>query len=220
MEERASKTIEDYLLVLYVLQRDGEPVVGARLAELLNVSPPTVTNTLKRMARDGLLKHDPGIGPQLTAQGWSMAESVMRRHMMAEWMLSGLLPWSKLHDEAHRMEHAISPELEAALYKSYNSPRTCPHGNPLPGSDGAVDEWMPLTEVSEGRRVIFRRVHEFGEENPHVLSFLEENGICPGGEMLVLKVLPFNQTITVRAGGNDVPLGYTVARYIFVEAEA
>jgi DtxR family Mn-dependent transcriptional regulator len=217
MEERASKTIEDYLLVMYVLQRDGEAVVGARLAELLGVSAPTVTNTLKRMARDGLVQHDPGKGAQLTGQGWSMAASVMRRHMLAEWMLSGLLPWSKLHDEAHRLEHAISPELEAALYESYQSPRTCPHGNPLPGSDEPAAAWRPLTTVEEGCAVIFRRVHEFGEENPHVLSFLEENGICPGGEMTVVRILPFNQTITVRVGENEVPLGFTVARYIFVE---
>lgn len=217
MEERASKTIEDYLLVMYVLQRDGEAVVGARLAELLSVSPPTVTNTLKRMVRDGLVRHDPGKGAQLSEQGWFMAASVMRRHMLAEWMLSGLLPWSKLHDEAHRLEHAISPELEAALFESYHSPNTCPHGNPLPGSDDTLMPWEPLTKTEEGRTVVFRRVHEFGEDNPDVLAFLEEKGISPGRKITVMQILPFNQTITVRVGGEDVPLGFAVARYIYVE---
>ncbi|MHC1782549.1 MAG: metal-dependent transcriptional regulator [Anaerolineaceae bacterium] len=166
-----------------------------------------------------MFEHDPGKGPQLTEQGWAMATSVMRRHMLAEWMLSKLLPWSKLHDEAHKLEHAISPEVEAALFETYDAPKMCPHGNPLPGNEDVVASWPPLTMAEEGQKVIFRRVHEFGEDNPHVLSFLEENGICPGTEIKVKKILPFNQTITVEVGGGDVSLGFAVARYIFTEAD-
>lgn len=217
MSDRASATIEDYLNVLFILERDGEAVVGARLAELLCVTPPTVTNTLKRMARDGLVDHDTPRGPQLTDQGRSMAKSVMRRHMLAEWMLANLLPWSKLHEEAHKLEHAISTQVEEALIINLNSPRLCPHGNPLPGNEQEVSKWVPLTQTSEGDCVIFHRVHEFGEDNPHILAFLEENGICPGKEIDICKILPFNQTITVCIDKEEVSLGFAVARYVFVE---
>ena len=91
-----SATIQDYLSLIYVMERDGEPVVGAKLAELLEVTPPTVTNTLKRMTRDDLITMDKS-GTHLTEWGWNAARVVMRRHMLMEWMMVKTLPWSKLH---------------------------------------------------------------------------------------------------------------------------
>jgi DtxR family Mn-dependent transcriptional regulator len=214
-----SQTIEDYLSLIYVMERDAEPIVGARLAELMGVTPPTVTNTLKRMARDGLITMDGG-GTHLTSQGWDSAKDVMRRHMLMECMMLKMLPWSKLHGEAHNLEHAISPEAEAAVYEELGRPQTCPHGNPLPGCEAAVADWVALTQLSSGEKVIIRRIHELAEENPPLLAFLEEKKIMPGARAVVGEILPFNQTFGVEVNGQSVTLGFAVARYIFVERNA
>jgi len=214
-----SQTIEDYLSLIYVLERDGEPIVGARLAELLGVTPPTVTNTMKRMARDGLITMDEH-GTHLTPHGWDSAKDVMRRHMLMEWMMLKMLPWSKLHGEAHNLEHAISPEAEAAVYEELGRPKTCPHGNPLPGCEAAVAAWIPLTQLASGDKVTIRRIHELAEENPPLLAFLEEKRMIPGAKATIGEILPFNQTVSVQLNETLVTLGFTVARYIFVEKNA
>lgn len=214
-----SQTIEDYLSLIYVMERDGEPIVGARLAELMGVTPPTVTNTLKRMARDGLITMD-GSGTHLTPPGWDSAKDVMRRHMLMECMMLKMLPWSKLHGEAHNLEHAISPEAETAVYEELGRPQTCPHGNPLPGCEAAVADWVALTQLSSGEKVVIRRIHELAEENPPLLAFLEEKKIMPGAKAVIGEILPFNQTLAIEVDSQAVTLGSAVARYIFVERNA
>lgn len=211
-----SATIQDYLSLIYVMERDQEPIVGTRLAELLGVTPPTVTNTLKRMTRDGLLIMDKD-GTHLTETGWAEARVVMRRHMLTEWMMIKTLPWSKLHNEAHHLEHAISAMTEAALMEQLGHPKTCPHGNPLPGCEEAVAAWIPLTEIAVGKTVIIRRIHELAEENAPLLSYLEAKGITPGAKAVVTEILPFNQTIAIEVAAQWVTLGNAAARYIFVE---
>lgn len=219
MPEKYSPTIENYLGLLYVLDRDGEPAVGTRIAEQLGVSPPTVTNTLKRMVRDGLVEMDTSHLPHLTPSGCEAARSLMRRHMLAEWMLSHLLSWSKTHEEAHRFEHAISPELEEALIRELKSPALCPHGNPLPGYEDVVADWVPLIKIKAGSKGIVRRIHELAEDTPHVLSFLEEKKVEPGAPMKILENLPFNQTVTVEVASKTFAVGYAMAQYIFLELE-
>lgn len=211
-----SATIQDYLSLIYVMERDGEAVVGSRLAELLGVTPPTVTNTLKRMTRDGLITMDKG-GTHLTESGWEAARVVMRRHMLMEWMMLQTLPWSKLHGEAHHLEHAISAMTESTLLEQLGHPQTCPHGNPLPGCEAAVAAWVPLTQVAAGQTVIIRRIHELAEENAPLLEFLEQRGLMPGVLATVTEVLPFNQTITLEVNDQAVTLGNAAARYVFVE---
>src|SRR5512133_3181509 len=221
MSEKISTTIEDYLVTIFVLERDGEPVNGVRLAELLSVTPPTVTNTLKRMVRDGLVTMDPTHLPHLTPSGHAAASSVLRKHMLAEWMLTPMLSWSKLHKEAHELEHAISSEVEAALLVELKDPQVCPHGNPLPGHESAATGWIPLTEAPRDARGVIRRIHEFAENDATVLSYLEEKHIAPGQAISIEEILPFNQTITLRVGNapqdRTVSLNFTVARYIYFE---
>jgi DtxR family transcriptional regulator, Mn-dependent transcriptional regulator len=217
MSEKYSATIEDYLGIIFVLERDGEAVIGAHLAELLGVTPPTVTNTLKRMVRDGLITMDAESGTRLTEAGKLAAGSVMRKHMLAEWMLNRMVPWSNLHKEAHQFEHAISTEVEAALLEELHNPEVCPHGNPLPGYENVVSDWVPLTQTAAGQRGIVRRVHEFAEDNHAVLSFLEEKKIAPGQEILIKEILSFNQTVLVEVAGESVTLGFAVAQYIFID---
>jgi DtxR family Mn-dependent transcriptional regulator len=214
--EKLSTTIENYLSLMYVLDRDKEPVLGVRLAELLSVTPPTVTNTLKRMVRDKLITMDKN-GTRLTKAGKQSARTVLRRHMLTEWMMARMLPWSKLHEEAHNLEHAISSQVESALFEDLAHPQTCPHGNPLPGCEEAVSSWVPLTAISPDQVVIIKRVHELAEYNPALLAFLENKGLMPGAEVVVREVLPFNQTITLEVKGQDVTLGFASARYLFVE---
>ncbi len=217
MGEKISSTIEDYLGILFISERDGETVTGTRLAELLGVSTPTVTNTLKRMVRDGLITMDVNHCPHLTSHGTEMASKVMRKHMLAEWMLIRMLSWSKVHNEAHGFEHTISDEVEQALMADLKQPMTCPHGNPLPGNEDAVSAWVPLTGLTPGNQVIIRRIHELAEDMPDLLAFLEEKHIEPGQPVTVREVLPFNQTVTLDVLGDQVTLGFATAKYIFAE---
>jgi DtxR family Mn-dependent transcriptional regulator len=213
-----SSTIQDYLSLIFVLERDQEPVVGARLAELLKVTPPTVTNTLKRMVRDGLItmgKH----GAHLTAAGRRSARTVLRRHMLTEWMMVGRLPWSRLHLEAHNLEHAISAESEKALLEELGHPQTCPHGNPLPGSEAAVAAWVPLVNVHEHEKVTIRRIHELAEQNVELMAFLESRDVRPGKTATIREILPFNQTVTLDIGGKTATLSFASARNVFVERQ-
>jgi DtxR family Mn-dependent transcriptional regulator len=215
---RPTATIEDYLVLFLILERDNVPVVGARLAELMNVSPPTVTNTLQRMARDGLILFNDPKGTVLTDMGMQAARSVMRRHMLSEWLVARMVGWSKAHDQAHDMEHVISAELEAALLQDLKNPQTCPHGNPLPGFEQVVEKWKPLTEFNPGEKVIVRRVHELAEDTSGVLPFLEEKHVLPGVHAEITEKLPFNQTMTLKLEqGQLVTLGFGVARYIYGE---
>ncbi len=211
-----SSTIQDYLSLIYVMERDDEPVVGSHLADLLGVTPPTVTNTLKRMVRDGLITMTKS-GTHLTETGWDAARVIMRRHMLMEWMMFKTLPWSKLHSEAHHLEHAISSMTETALMEQLNNPQTCPHGNPLPGSEQAVAKWIKLTEIQVGKTAIVRRIHELAEENSELLSYFELKHIIPDVKITVKEILPFNQTITIEVKDQLVTLGNQAAKYIFVE---
>jgi DtxR family Mn-dependent transcriptional regulator len=215
---KLSPTIENYLSLIYVLERDDQPVVGVQVAELMKVTPPTVTNTLKRMARDGLVSMDK-TGVRLTKAGRESARTVTRRHMLTEWMMARMLPWSKLHQEAHNLEHAISAEVEAALFEQLGEPQTCPHGNPLPGAEKAVAGWIPLTETAAGERVTIRRVHEVAEYNLELMGYFESNGIVPGAAAVIREVLPFNGTISLEIDGRAITLGFGSARYVFVERE-
>ncbi len=215
--DKLSTTIEDYLSLIFVLERDNQPVVGVQIAELLGVTPPTVTNTLKRMVRDKLIVMDKK-GTRLTKAGRESAQTVMRRHMLMEWMMIKSLPWSKLHQEAHKLEHAISAEAEAALFEELGRPKTCPHGNPLPGEEAAAASWAALTDVRANKNVIVRRIHELAEQNPELMAFFEDKKIMPGREVKVTEVLPHNQTITLKVAKQTVVLGFASAQYVYVES--
>lgn len=218
-EQRPTHTVEDYLMTMHVMERDYGEIVAARLAEMMNVAPATVAMTLKRMERDGWITGTGRKAVHLTETGRQAAHSVTRRHMLTEWLLLRVLkvPLPQIHDEAHGIEHAISASLEARLVEILGDPQVCPHGNPLPGYEHVVRDWVPLTELRQGERVVLRRVHEFAEENHDLLAFLIENGILPGAEIEVAEILPFNHTLTIRVVGSPVTLGYAVARYLFAE---
>lgn len=216
--ERPTPTVEDYLGVIYVLARDGQAVIGRKLAEWMEVSPPTVTATLQRMVRDGWVTMAEDKSIHLTEAGRGAAASVVRRHMLTELLLARVLgvPWSRVHEEAHKLEHDFTAETTARVAQVVNETSVCPHGNPLPGYEALTEELIPLIEAELGRRYILARVHEEIERDPQLMAFLEEHCVVPGVEVEVVDVLPFNETITVRAAGHEVVLGLSVAAHMGV----
>jgi DtxR family Mn-dependent transcriptional regulator len=218
-ETRPTYTVEDYLMTMHVMERDYGEIVAARLAEMLAVAPATVAMTLKRMERDNWITGTGRKAVHLTETGRAAAHSVTRRHMLTEWLLASILkvPLPLIHDEAHGIEHAISPQLEERMRAILGDPKVCPHGNPFPGCEDVTSQWIPLTEINAEEIVIIRRIHEFAEDNPELLKFLIENGILPGAEAVVLNILSFNQTMTIRVGERSITLGFPAARFIFVE---
>jgi DtxR family Mn-dependent transcriptional regulator len=218
-EERPTPTIEDYMGVIYTLERDGEPVIGARLAQWLEVSPPTVTATIKRMIRDGWVVMDDSKEIHLTPEGRTAARSVLRRHMLAELLLARVLdvPWSQVHQEADAMEHTLSPETVERLAAKLDHPETCPHGNPLPGFEAQVAGLLPLTEARAGQTLVIRRVHESAEEQRELMSYLERHGLLPGAKVGVVEIMAFNETIALDCNGSTVVLGLAPAALIYAE---
>lgn len=217
---RPTPTIEDYLAIIYVMQRDDGEVIAANLARSLEVTPPTVTVTLKRMERDGWLILEGRKGIALTEAGRVAAQSVIRRHMLTEWLLARMLkvPWSQIHTEADQIEHTISEEIMAQMTQQLDDPQCCPHGNPFPGYEAVSADWKALTEASPGDSLVIRRIHETAENDTALLQYLEDNGVIPGTQAVVEEVLPFNQTLTLALGDRKVILGFPAARYIFVES--
>jgi len=218
-ESRPTYTVEDYLMTMHVMERDYGEIIAARLAEMLDVAPATVAMTLKRMERDNWITGTGRKAVHLTETGRAAAHSVTRRHMLTEWLLASVLkvPLPLIHDEAHGIEHAISPQLEERMRAILGNPQVCPHGNPFPGCEHVTDQWITLTDIPAGEAVIIRRIHEFAEDNPELLNFLIENGILPAAQAQVLNILPFNQTLTLQVGAKPVTLGFQAARFIFVE---
>ncbi len=220
-ENTPTPTIEDYLMVIYVMQRDGKEVIGARLAEWMNVSPPTVSITVKRMVRDGWLTVEGNQRLVLTEQGRTAAAAVLRRHMLSEHLLSRVLgvPWSDIHSEAGRLEHTLSAMTTERMAALLNDPVTCPHGNPLPGNEHVMRELTVLTDVAAGATCRIERIDEEGEENAPLLLYLEQHGLLPGTRVTVQDVMPWNQTMTLRHGDTSVVLGLAAARHVHVRTE-
>jgi DtxR family transcriptional regulator, Mn-dependent transcriptional regulator len=218
-ESRPTPTIEDYLAIMYVIDRDGEEIIAARLAESMDVTPPTVTVTLKRMERDGWIEVERRKNIHLTELGYEAASSVIRRHMLTEWMLARMLkvPWSDVHSEAHAIEHSISDDIENKMRQNFDDPQVCPHGNPLPGYEYVTAQWKPLIKMQASEQVVIRRIHEIAEGDSELMQFLESNGVIPGTQAEICEVLPFNQTLTLDLGDRRVVLGFPAAQYIYVE---
>jgi DtxR family Mn-dependent transcriptional regulator len=220
---RPTETIEDYLQLIYTMQREGEPVIAARVKERRGVSAPTAWATLKRMERDGLVQLARGRRIELSEKGRELAESIIRRHMLAERLLTDILhlEWADVHDEAHKMEHAISPLIERQILSLLNNPKTCPHGNPIPGlADGRPADAHPLRRVSEGETVVINNIAEHAEEDADLMHYLQRSGLVPGVRLHIDEVALSNATITVSLldSGRQVAVGLPTAELILVRA--
>ncbi|MBV9172844.1 MAG: metal-dependent transcriptional regulator [Chloroflexi bacterium] len=215
--ENGAKTttpvVEDYLQVLHYMTRDGVPTIGARLAERLNVTPPTVTATLQRMERDGLITHGPRKEILFTQAGRAVAENIVRRHALAERLLTDLLkmPWHESHEEAHGVEHAMTPKLEAQLLQALGNPTTCPHGNPIPGLGTLAPDEFPLDQAETGQEIVLQRITEEAEEDLQLMRYLQEHGVAPGARMRVREATRSLALLVLDAPDGPVPLGFPVA---------
>src|SRR5215467_16121442 len=140
----ATPRVEEYLETIYNMAMEGEVVIGARLAEKFRVAPPSVTEMLKRLVRDGYVEMDERRQVMLTSQGQELAEAVLRRHRLTERFLVDMLgmEWHRVHEEACRLEHFISGAVEQRVVAALNNPTTCPHGNPIPGSVGSARTYL------------------------------------------------------------------------------
>src|SRR5438067_8107801 len=212
-DKPTSSVVEDYLQILHYLTRDGYPVIAARLAERLNVTPPTVTATLQRMERDGLIEH--GVRKEIlfTTAGRQLADHIVRRHALAERLLTDLLkmPWHESHEEAHGVEHAMTPNMEARLLLALGNPTTCPHGNPIPGLGKLAPDEFPLDEAQTGDELIIQRITEEAEEDLELMRYLQEHGVEPGARMKVREATSFNMLVVLDGPHGAVPLGFPVA---------
>ena len=189
----------------------------ARLVERLGVSAPTVSETVARLEREGLLALDESRVVRLTEQGRAAATAVMRRHRLAERLLVDVLhvPWHQVHTEAHRLEHAISDTLEPYLVKVLGDPGTCPHGNPIPGSAHPADprEQVALADLVAGEPAVVCRIDEQIESLPDALRTLEDRRLIPGCPVQV--VSRDDDTVTVHSDAGATPLPLSVATNVY-----
>ena len=176
----SSPASEEYIQAIYTLQDDGSQVIGARLAAFLRVSPAAVSEMLHRLERDGLVALEDRRAVRLSASGRELAERIARRHRLAERMLVDLLgyAWWKTHEEAERIEHAMSDEMEERLRRVLGDPQTCPHGNPMPGVRPTPTE--PLESLRPGDSAAVERIPDQFEHEPGFLEYLDGVGIKPG----------------------------------------
>jgi DtxR family Mn-dependent transcriptional regulator len=212
-------SVEDYLEGIYDLMGSGGPVIGARLARHLKVSPPAVTEALQRMARDGYLRIGPSKHIVLTKRGLTLAEVMARRHRLLECWLTDILglDWMEAHEEAHRLEHAVSPRVEDRLATILGMPSTCPHGNPIPGmAHGPGTRPFPLDRAQESATVTVERITEEAEADRKLLEHLWRNGVRPGTRLTVEEIAPWAGTITTVTDGRTVVLGLAAAAKIWV----
>jgi DtxR family Mn-dependent transcriptional regulator len=226
IQHKLTETVEDYLQLIYTMQREGGSVIAARLKERKGVSAPTAWATLRRLERDGLVQIIHGHNIELTQDGQELAESIIRRHMLAERLLTDILKleWAEVHDEAHHVEHAISPIIERQILRLLDNPSTCPHGNPIPGLSviGVVRGTMALRDVAEGETVRINNIAEHAEDDSALMHYLQRNNLMPGVQLHVDEVAVANATITVSIleTGGKVVVGLPTAELIFVLPEA
>ena len=203
LSRRRTPAIGEYLVRVYTLLRERSPVVGVRLAERMNVSPPSVTQALRRMARDGLVEQDRSRGVQLTDRGRGIAEATVRRHYLLERLLVDQLGynWADADDEAAKLEQSLSPQLEEHLFEQLGRPATCPHGNPFPGSPDEERLLFSRTLASAlpGERVSVVRVTEEGEEDPELMHFLLEHRLFPEARIAIVSADERTETVKLEA---------------------
>lgn len=215
----ATPLIEEYIEVIYHMSQEGAPVIGARLVEKFGVSAPTVTTTLKRMSRDGFIDVNERKEIALTPKGRQLAESMLRRHRLSERLLTDVLglEWHRVHAEACRIEHSLSPEVEEKLSAALGNPPTCPHGNPIPGNAGeSTQNTVPLTYAKIGDRVRIVRISEVAEEDDDLMAYLQQQGLMPGSSLTVLEKAPFNGPVSLRGEHRVVAISPEVAAKVWV----
>lgn len=216
-------TTEDYLQAIDGLQTERREVIAARLAERLRVSPASVSQTVDRMVRRGLVEVGDDHRITLTPAGRDAADTIVRRHRLTERFLTDILhlEWAQAHEEAHRLEHAISDLVEARLNDLLGGPETCPHGSPIPGNfpEGGDRDWIVLDTLRAGETATIVQISEMVEDDPELLSYCATKNLRPGVEVTVKETGP-DDLILLNVAGTDVPVIGRLSSHIFCVARA
>ncbi|CAN5561146.1 metal-dependent transcriptional regulator [soil metagenome] len=210
---------EEYCEAIFELHEDDVDVIQARIAERLGVSRPAVSEMIRRMEHEGLVEIDRAV--RLTAAGTRLAEQVVRRHRLAERLLTDILglSWAEAHQEAGKWEHVISDNVETAIIRLLEDPTTCPHGNPIPGSAYQAPDTVALSDLVVGAGFTVTRIPEELEFTPGLLEFLEDAAIQPGHSGTVTASSP-DGTTTIEIDGRHIGVGSFASSRILVAAPA
>ena len=212
--DHATVAEEEYLQTLFWLQEAGLPMTGANVARAMQLSPPTVHEMIGRLERDGYITRAGDKTISFTDTGAEHAEGVVRRHRLIERFLTDVLgiPWDEVHEEAERLEHAMSPVLEERMLAAIGDAKTCPHGHPIVA--GTRIEGVPLADVAEGATVKVLRLENEAED---LLHYLKDAGLDPGLEATVQG--GDGDDVVLDAGGREVRVLRTVAETVSVVAD-
>ena len=213
--EHATVAEEEYLQTLFWLQEAKLPMTGANVARAMQLSAPTVHEMIGRLERDGYITRGASKVISFTDNGREHAEGVVRRHRLIERFLTDVLgiPWDEVHEEAERLEHAMSPVLEERMLAAIGDAKTCPHGHPIVGH--ARLEGVPLADVRDGASVTILR---FENEAEDLLHYLKEIGIEPGMKGRLLNST--EETVTVSSeDGDEIVVTFSVAETVSVLAD-
>jgi DtxR family Mn-dependent transcriptional regulator len=210
--EPLTRSVEDYLKVIYNLSLEGRAAATSDIAHRLELSAPSVSGMVKRLSEQGLLEHVPYKGVQLTVEGRRAALRMIRRHRILEAYLVARLgyTWDAVHAEAERLEHAVSDGLVERMAEALGNPEADPHGEPIPTAEGWVEEVQatPLAEIPAGETVEVRRVTA---GDPDRLRYLASVGLQPGATVTVVERQPFNGPITLRVAEQERVIGHELA---------
>jgi DtxR family Mn-dependent transcriptional regulator len=214
--KKRSKSVEDYLKAIYVLEHEERTRVStSAVADRLGVSAPAATTMVKKLAAEGLARHERYRGVELTAAGRRAAVEMIRHHRLIEQYLSQRLGVAidEVHEEAEQLEHALSEELEARIDRDLGFPTHDPHGDPIPDADLtiAAAPVRSLAELGQGEQATVQRVPDRDRE---LLRYLSSIGILPGRTVTVVAAEPFGGPLLVSAGGAQSPITRDLAALI------
>ena len=212
--EHATEAEEEYLQTLFWLHEAGLPMTGANVARAMQLSAPTVHEMVGRLERDGYITRAADKSISFTESGREEAEEIVSRHRLIERFLTDVVgvPWDDVHEEAERLEHAMSPRFEAYVRASVGDAKTCPHGHPI--EPGTRIDGVPLADVEVGAKV---RILRFENEAEGLLHYLKRSGLEPGLEGTVETA--DDETVTVEAGGAKSTVTRSVAETVAVQAD-
>ena len=215
--EHATVAEEEYLQTLFWLQEAKLPMTGANVARAMQLSAPTVHEMIGRLERDGYITRASDKAISFTDSGLDHAEGVVRRHRLIERFLTDVLgiPWDEVHEEAERLEHAMSPVLEERMLAAIGDAKTCPHGHPIVGGGGTRIEGVPLADVSEGASV---QILRFENEAEDLLHYLKEAGVEPGSKGTLTVSSP-EQVVFTTDDGAEIEVTFSVAETVSVLAD-
>ncbi len=219
-KEKLSRAVEDYLRAIYKLEERGQKISTSALADVLNVAPASVTKMLKRLATMNFVEHEPYYGVGFTPGGKKIALEIVRHHRLIELFLAEIVgvPWDRVHEEAHQLEHALSEYLEDRLSQLLDDPDTDPHGQPIPSKDGTLvtRHIQTLASMKEGTKGV---VAEVDDDDGDLLRYVAQKGLFPQAEIRFLQQEPYGGALVVEVDGKEQSVGAEAAQHVWITPE-